>query len=66
MEKHIKNIVFDVGMVLIDFCWEKHCENLHFDKDTISAFEKNIINSEYWDLLDEGLIFNPSGMPVYR
>lgn len=54
MNKNIQNIVFDVGMVLIDFCWEKHCRNLGFDETIIRAFEKNMICSEYWDRLDEG------------
>lgn len=52
----IKNIVFDVGMVLIDFCWAQHCRNLGFSEDIIKAFDANMISSEYWDLMDEGLI----------
>ncbi len=56
MSKNIKNIIFDVGMVLIDFCWARHCRNLGFDEDIIEAFDKNMISSNYWDQMDEGLL----------
>lgn len=56
MDKNIKNIVFDVGMVLIDFCWKQHCKNLGFDDVIIESFDKNMISSECWDKLDEGTI----------
>lgn len=56
MDKGIHNIIFDVGMVLIDFCWKKHCLNLGFGEEVIQAFETNMINSEFWGMLDEGLL----------
>lgn len=56
MEQTVKNVVFDVGNVLIDFCWEKTCEMLHFPKDVIKAFEKNMVLTDIWDRLDEGTI----------
>ena len=54
MDNKIKNIVFDVGMVLIDFCWEKPCRDMGFSDEIIKAFEKNMITSQYWHKLDEG------------
>ncbi|MDE6626230.1 MAG: HAD family phosphatase [Lachnospiraceae bacterium] len=56
MDKGIRNIVFDVGMVLIDFCWREHCMNLGFDDEVIEAFDVNMISSKYWDMMDEGTI----------
>ena len=56
MNNEIKNIVFDVGMVLIDFCWEKHCRALGFSDEIIEMFRQYMIQSEYWDLMDEGLL----------
>lgn len=56
MDNNIRNIIFDVGMVLIDFCWEKYCRNLGFDETVIQEFGKNMISSVYWDMLDEGII----------
>lgn len=54
MEHKIKNVVFDVGNVLIDFCWEKHCRHLGYSEEIIKAFEKNMVNSDCWSRLDEG------------
>ncbi|MBE5942015.1 MAG: HAD family phosphatase [Lachnospiraceae bacterium] len=56
LQDRIKNIVFDVGMVLIDFCWVQHCKNLGFDENVIQAFDQYMISSRCWSLLDEGLI----------
>jgi putative hydrolase of the HAD superfamily len=56
MKDTIKNVVFDVGMVLIDFCWEKCCRNLGLKDEVIAAFDVNMIHSPYWDMLDEGTI----------
>lgn len=73
MKDTIKNIIFDVGMVLIDFCWEKHCRNLGFSDEVIKVFDEKMIHSDYWDMLDEGTIttqdaiagFNKE-MPQYK
>jgi putative hydrolase of the HAD superfamily len=50
----IKNVIFDVGMVLIDFCWDGYCRELGFSEEIIAEFEKMMITSKYWHLLDEG------------
>lgn len=70
---NIKNIVFDVGMVLIDFCWAQHCRNLGFGEEIIEAFDKHMISSDCWDMMDEGLISEEDAimqfikvMPQYR
>lgn len=56
MDSSIHNIIFDVGMVLVDFDWEKYCRRLGFDEAVIRAFDTDMINSRYWSMLDEGLI----------
>ena len=73
MNDNIKNIVFDVGMVLIDFCWAQHCRNMGYHEEIIEAFDKYMISSKYWDLMDEGLISEEDAiqefikaMPQYR
>ena len=54
MEHKIKNVVFDVGNVLIDFCWERHCRRLGYTEDIIQSFGKQMVSSDCWDRLDEG------------
>lgn len=56
MDKQIRNIVFDVGSVLIDFCWKKPCIQFGFGQKVIDALEKNMIQSSYWSQLDRGMI----------
>lgn len=56
MDKGIHNIVFDVGMVLIDFCWEKYCRELGFSEEVIRTFDRSMIHSGIWERLDEGTI----------
>lgn len=56
MDKNIHNIIFDVGMVLIDFCWEQCCRSLGLDEEVIRNFGEKMICSNYWDMMDEGII----------
>ena len=48
----IKNIVFDIGNVLIDFHWKKTMEELQFSQDAIDVLEKNMVNHSLWHELD--------------
>ncbi len=54
MDQRINNIVFDVGNVLIDFCWEEHCRKLGYDEEMIQQFADQMVNSDCWSKLDEG------------
>lgn len=56
MSEKIRNIIFDVGNVLIDFCWQAVCEQLGYSREIIETFDKYMITSGYWDQLDEGTI----------
>ena len=39
----IKNIVFDVGDVLVDFCYKKFMRNLGFDEETVEFLSDNMV-----------------------
>lgn len=45
----IKNIVFDLGGVLIDFKPEKYLAHIGFTKDDINLFTKIVFYGEEWD-----------------
>lgn len=53
----IKNIVFDVGNVLVYFRWKELMEELSFSEEIIHKLEKDMINNPYWKEFDRG------GMP---
>ena len=52
----IKNIVFDIGMVLIDFAWEAAMKDLGFDEECIRTLDENLINDPIWDQFDLGIL----------
>ncbi len=66
MDRNIKNIVFDVGMVLIDFCWDEVCREYGFSEEIISVFDKKMIHSEYWDHMDEGTMTEKEAIAKFK
>ena len=52
----IKNIIFDMGGVLIDYNPEKTLYSL-FDKETADILLREIFRNDIWSLKDRGMIF---------
>ncbi len=50
----IRNVIFDLGMVLVDFRYREYMKELGFDESTVSFFEKNIILCDIWRMMDRG------------
>lgn len=50
----IKNIVFDVGGVLVDFCYMEYMRKLGFPEEVCKEFESDIIFSQLWNDMDKG------------
>ncbi len=50
----IKNIVFDIGMVLVDFAWEATMRELNFSEECIRTLADNLIDHSTWDRFDLG------------
>ena len=56
-DKHmIKNIVFDVGLVLVEFNWQTYLDSFHFEKEKRDKIAKATFQSEVWDERDRGLL----------
>ncbi len=51
----IRNVVFDIGMVLINFRYREYMEDLGFSKEIKEIFCKNIIENKLWGDLDLGV-----------
>lgn len=51
----IKNIIFDVGMVLVDFRWRGLMQDLGFSEETIEKLGKELVMSPMWNELDLGI-----------
>ena len=52
----IKNIVFDIGMVLADFRYEAYMrEDLNFPERVVQIFAERLVRNEIWDEFDLGV-----------
>ncbi len=52
----IKNIIFDIGEVLVDFAWREHMrETLGFSEDAIRTLGEKWIGGPMWQELDRGV-----------
>lgn len=48
----IKNIILDVGMVLVDFCWEDLLKKLGMSGDTFEAVADATVRTQEWNEYD--------------
>ncbi len=51
----IKNIIFDIGNVLSDFCWEKFLEERGFDRAMVDRIGRASVWNEDWYEFDKGV-----------
>lgn len=52
----IHNIIFDIGNVLLSFCWEKHFASFGFTDEVFSRVAKATVLSPTWDAFDQGVL----------
>ncbi|MCR5250023.1 MAG: HAD family phosphatase [Lachnospiraceae bacterium] len=52
----IRNIVFDIGMVLADFRWAAYMrQDLGFSPELVDLFGEKVVQTELWDEFDLGV-----------
>lgn len=56
LELVIKNVIFDIGNVLVDFGWKEYLACLGFDGAMIKRIAKASVGGPYWDEFDRGAI----------
>ena len=52
----IKNVVFDVGNVLVCYRWRALMDELGFPKDLQELFAEKVFGNPFWIELDRGVI----------
>jgi putative hydrolase of the HAD superfamily len=52
----IKNVIFDVGGVLVDFRWRALMADLGLSKERQDEFEEKVFGSRWWGELDRGVL----------
>ena len=63
----IKNIIFDVGGVLIDFRYEDYMLNdLGFSEETTEYLSIHMVNSATWAELDRGVISQEEAVNIFK
>lgn len=50
----IKNVIFDVGNVLVAFCWEKALHEMGFDGEVFEAVANATVRTPVWNEFDRG------------
>ena len=51
----IKNVIFDIGNVLVDFRWRDLMEDLKLSKEVKEEFQHTVFGSKWWGELDHGI-----------
>jgi len=62
----IRNIVFDLGNVLLKYDPKGYLESLGYDKDKVSDLMKLIFHGIEWKLADQGLLSNDQLIEIYQ
>ncbi len=52
----ITTIIFDLGNVLVDFCWEKHFHSFGFSSEVFDRLAKATVMDSSWNLFDKGVL----------
>ena len=50
----ITTIIFDIGNVLVDFCWEEYLYSFHFGKEITERIAKATVLNNAWNEFDQG------------
>ncbi len=62
----IKNVIFDIGNVLVDFRWEEHMRELGFPEKAIQALGEKWVLTPLWDELDRGVMSEEEALELAR
>ena len=52
----VKNIVFDMGQVLLSHIPQRYLHKIFTDETAIQAIDKGVFGSPEWTMLDEGVL----------
>ncbi len=61
----IDTIIFDIGMVLVDFCWQEHLYSFGFTEEINDKLAKATVLSPAWDELDRGRLMEEEILQLF-
>lgn len=62
----VKNIILDIGNVLVHFRWRELMEDLGFSKEEIEHLGEEMIYSKEWSAWDQGVISEEEVMALFK
>lgn len=62
----IKNIIFDIGMVLIDFHWAKTMRDLGISEEAVEHLRVNMMNHPMWNEMDRNVMTEPEIVAEFK
>ncbi|MFL0266640.1 HAD family hydrolase [Candidatus Clostridium radicumherbarum] len=62
----IKNVVFDIGNVLLYFKPDEYLNGFNFDKQTNKKLFESIFKSKYWCELDRGMLTEDEAIKLFN
>jgi len=61
----ITTIVFDIGNVLADFCWEKHFRNICDSEEQFLRLAKATVMDDAWNQFDKGALSEEALLQIF-
>lgn len=62
----IKNIILDVGMVLVDFCWKDLLHQLGMSGDVFEAVADATVRTQEWNEYDRSILKDEEMLAVFQ
>ncbi len=62
----VKNIILDVGMVLVDFCWEKLMRELGLEGEVFEAVADATVRTPDWNEYDRSAVSDDELLAIFK
>jgi len=53
---NVDTVIFDIGNVLVDFCWRKAFDNMNLSQDIWDRLYKATVGNQMWNEFDRGIL----------
>ncbi len=61
----IKTVIFDIGNVLADFCWEKFFRSFGFSEEMFHRMAKATVYDNIWNQFDKGVLSEDEMLSIF-
>ncbi len=61
----IKTVIFDIGNVLVDFCWEKHYKSFGYSEEIFQRLAKATVYDDMWNQFDKGVLSEQEMLDIF-